>query len=117
MEASERRIGIFIVNDSWLRADNTVGDRWKKLLPDFAQMAIVRAERLWALNGIEYTAISDIFEPSSDGEMTGRYEVQVRLSPLNEIENVRAVRYEDIDSKRSGGYVEHDAWRSLIDHY
>lgn len=67
--APENRIGQFKISAAALR------EGWLNLLPLFAHMVILRAEFIYALDVIDYTAQSDLFEVSPTYLSPQEYEI------------------------------------------
>lgn len=81
--------GLFYLEQSWL---GKTAEDWKRLLPVFQRLVVVRCEMLWTHSALEITAISDLFDLALDGYPAERYEVLVKLSPMCNIIEVKAVK-------------------------
>lgn len=65
----QRPIGRFIIGNVTFAHD------WRSLQPLFAKIVVVRAESLYHMNGIEYLALCDEFEPVDIGQMPPFYDI------------------------------------------
>jgi hypothetical protein len=69
IEAPVNRLGQFKISALALRSS------WKKILPLFAHMVVVRCEFIYASDTLEYTAQSDLFEESISNGIPPEYEI------------------------------------------
>lgn len=70
-----RNIGRFKITGELLRRD------WRKLLPVFSLMVVVRAEFMYVHDHLEIVAHSDLFAALPDGEMVPDYNIICTQTP------------------------------------
>lgn len=78
MPKAPRKIGNFRVSVDMMRMD------WRKILPLFEQMVVVRAECIYADMSFHYTAFSELFEEIEESIAPPDYEILVTRHTKND---------------------------------
>lgn len=88
-EQIENRVGKFLISRSVL---TNLAKNPNNLKTLFGRMLIVRAENLYVEDGIEYTAMSDLFDKIPECEVIPRYSLIIHTKPNGDISDIEAIR-------------------------